>query len=102
MRYVVKCVSPAVLLWVSLLFVVGGSAQAGEVKSREASFQSTEYRLEGTLTGPVGRSPVASVLIIPGSGPIDRDGSSKSAPSPPPLYRQWAERLGEAGFAVLR
>lgn len=102
MRCVVRCTSRAVLLSMTLLFIVGGSAQAGEVMSRGVSFQSAEHRLEGTLSGPVGRSPVASVLIIPGSGPIDRDGSSRSVPSPPPVYRQWAERLGETGFAVLR
>ena len=45
---------------------------------------------------------MAGVLIIPGSGPTDGDGASRVAPSIPAVYRRWAERLGEAGFAVLR
>lgn len=94
--------SPAVLLSVSLLFAVGQAASAAGVESRETSFQSAGYLLKGTLTGPVGRSAVAGVLIIPGSGPVDRDGTSKIAPSLPPVYRQWAERLSETGFVVLR
>lgn len=102
MRCVVKRASPAVLLSVSLLFAVGQPGRAAEVQSRETSFQSAGYHLKGTLTGPVGRSPVAGVLIIPGSGPVDRDGASRIAPSLPPAYRQWAERLSESGFVVLR
>ncbi len=102
MHCVVKRASLAVLLSVSLLFAVGQAARAAELESRDTSFQSAGYRLKGTLTGPVGRSPVAGVLIIPGSGPVDRDGTSRVAPSLPPVYRQWAERLGETGFVVLR
>jgi len=45
---------------------------------------------------------VASVLIIPGSGPTDRDGVSSLGPSIPAVYRRWAEWLSEAGFVVLR
>jgi len=102
MHCVVKRGSPAVLLSVSLLFAVGQPANAAGVESRETSFQSAGYRLKGTLTGPVGRSPAGGVLIIPGSGPVDRDGASRIAPSLPPVYRQWAERLSESGFVVLR
>jgi pimeloyl-ACP methyl ester carboxylesterase len=102
MDCVVKRGSPAVLVSLSLLFAVGTPAHAAEVESRETSFQSAGYRLKGTLTGPVGRAPAAGVLIIPGSGPVDRDGASRFAPSLPPVYRQWAERLSETGFVVLR
>lgn len=42
------------------------------------------------------------MLIIPGTGPVDRDGSSKAAPQVPPVYKMWAERLGDAGIAALR
>ena len=100
--HTVKHASWAALLSVSLLFAVGSSARAAEVESRETSFDSAGYRLTGTLTGPVGRSAVAGVLIIPGSGPLDRDGAERTAPSRPLVYRQWAERLSESGFVVLR
>lgn len=101
-RHVVKRASPAVLLSVGLLFAIGQAARAAELEWREMSFQSVGYSLKGTLSGPVGRAAAAGVLIIPGSGPVDRDGASRVAPSLPPFYRQWAERLSETGFVVLR
>jgi uncharacterized protein len=71
------------------------------VAARDVTFQSGGYRLEGTITTSEQRPASASVLIIGGSGPIDRDGASRTA-STPPVYRWWAEGLGAAGFAVLR
>ena len=84
----------AALLWPALAL--------GGVQSRDAAFLSQGYRLFGTLTMPAEASPRAAVLIIPGTGPIDRDGTSKAAPQTPPVYKMWAERLGDAGIAVLR
>lgn len=58
--------------------------------------------LSGTLTMPKnvsGKIPV--VLIIPGSGPIDRDGNSTSG-SHPDTYKLIAAALGKAGIASLR
>ena len=82
------------LLWPALAL--------GAVDSKDAAFLSQGYRLFGTLTVPAGSAPRAAVLIIPGIGPLDRDGSSKAAPQVPPVYKMWAERLGDAGIAVLR
>jgi len=89
----------AFLLLCSLL--AGPPAGALEAASREVSFESAGYRLVGTLTIPAGRV-LAAVLILPGSGPTDRNGLSRLSPSMPPIYRQWAERLGEAGIGALR
>ena len=97
-----KQAAAATLFAVSLLpGVVQVVSVTGEF-SRETSFQSAEYRLKGTLTSPVGQSAVGGVLIIPGSGPVNRDGASQIAPSLPPVYRQWAEQLSKNGFVVLR
>ena len=74
----------------------------GAVDSKDAAFLSEGYRLFATLTVPAGSPPRAAVLIIPGIGPLDRDGSSKAAPQVPPVYKMWAERLGDAGIAALR
>ena len=82
------------LLWPALAL--------GAVDSRDAAFLSQGFRLFGTLTVPAGSAPSAAVLIIPGTGPVDRDGSSKAAPQVPPVYKMWAERLGDAGIAGLR
>ena len=82
----------AALLWPALAL--------GAVDSKDAAFLSEGYRLFGTLTVPA--APRAAVLIIPGSGPVDRDGTSKAAPQMPPVYKMWAERLGDAGIATMR
>ncbi|HKQ65526.1 MAG TPA: alpha/beta hydrolase family protein [Methylomirabilota bacterium] len=70
--------------------------------SRAVSFRSAGYDLEGTLTSPDGRAATAGVLIVGGSGPVDRDGVSRIAVSTPPIYRWWAEGLAAAGFTVFR
>jgi len=75
---------------------------AAQIDSREVSFTSAGYRLQGTLTAPAREPARASVLILGGSGPIDRNGASPLHPAAPPNYRLWAERLSEAGYAVLR
>ncbi len=43
-----------------------------------------------------------AVVIIPGSGPIDRDGNAPVMGLKSDAYRQLAEQLGEAGIASLR
>jgi pimeloyl-ACP methyl ester carboxylesterase len=98
-REVAQRSSPALLL---ALFVAGHSACASDVDWRESSFQSGQYELKAVLSSPAERTPLAGVLIIPGSGPVDRDGLSRVAPTMPPVYRKWAERLSETGFVVLR
>jgi len=58
--------------------------------------------LSGTLTMPKntsGKTPV--VLIIPGSGPTDRDGNSTLGPHPN-TYKLLAVALGKQGIATLR
>ena len=62
---------------------VGGICEADELESREVSFVSSKYRLVGTLTSPAHRrAAIASVLIIGGSGPVDRDGALPTGASP--------------------
>ena len=89
------------------LLVLAACATASPPKtagttSRAVSFRSAGYGLEGTLTSPDGRAATAAVLIVGGSGPIDRDGVSRIAVSTPPIYRWWAEGLAAAGFTVFR
>jgi pimeloyl-ACP methyl ester carboxylesterase len=56
--------------------------------------------LKGTMLAPAG-TPRATILIVPGSGPTDRDGNSplgvKAAP-----YKLLAEGLAERGIATVR
>ena len=55
--------------------------------------------LAGTLLDPDSKAPL--VLIIPGSGPTDRDGNSPLGVAGGP-YRQLAEALAAKGIATLR
>ena len=57
-------------------------------------------RLEGTLTTPAG-PPVAAAVLVPGSGPTDRDGNNPLGVAGSP-YRMLAEALAGEGMAVLR
>jgi uncharacterized protein len=59
------------------------------------------------LTYPVvGKGPFPGVLLIAGSGALDKNGTSgfvhKNGPKPPAPYWQIAQYLSERGFAVLR
>src|SRR5262245_41617678 len=75
---------------------------ASAAYARDVSFESAGYRLVGTLDEPAGRAARAGVLIIPGSGPINRDGIPRLAPDRPPIYKQWGEALARGGYVVLR
>jgi pimeloyl-ACP methyl ester carboxylesterase len=55
--------------------------------------------LAGTLIDPGGKAPI--VLIIPGSGPTDRDGNSPLGITAAP-YRLLAESLSARGIATVR
>ena len=55
--------------------------------------------LAGTLLDPDPKAP--AILIIPGSGPTDRDGNNPAGVAGGP-YRQLAEALAAKGIATLR
>lgn len=95
-------------LVIALLLLVGASsvAPAQDVsRSRIVEFPvSASLKLNGTLTVPNagnGSGPFPAVLLLQGSGPVDRDGNS-----PPALH--WAtleilaQELAAAGVASLR
>ncbi len=56
--------------------------------------------LRGTLLAPQGE-PRATILVIPGSGPTDRDGNNPMGVSAAP-YRLLAEAMAEQGIATVR
>ena len=72
-------------------------------KSKEVNFESEGLTLEGTLYLPNETSKVPAVIIVNGSGPVDRDGIY--APDPnllPPIYKNWADWIASRGIGVLR
>jgi len=71
------------------------------VSERDGSVTSAGATLAGSLTVPKSARPAPALLLLPGSGAVDRNGNV------PPLltngvYRQLAYALGCQGFAVLR
>ncbi|NHZ66009.1 alpha/beta hydrolase family protein [Massilia genomosp. 1] len=55
-------------------------------------------RLAGTLSTPPGPGPFPAIVIVPGSGPVNRDGDLFGHQ----FYRVLADDLSRRGFAVLR
>ena len=65
------------------------------------AFQSNGLWLAGTVTMPAGREgPIPAVLLVSGSGPIDRDGNHKRLKLD--IQRQLAVALADEGVASLR
>lgn len=65
---------------------------------REVTIGSDEWKLPGTLTLPKGAGPWPGVVLVHGSGPLDRDqtvGAYK-------VFKDLAEGLASRGIAVLR
>ncbi len=66
----------------------------------EITFRSPGATLAGTVTRPAGHRPVPGVLVLAGSGPLDRDGNHRRLRLD--ISRQFAVALRDAGAASLR
>ena len=66
----------------------------------ELRFPSGGLVLAGTLTLPPGPGPHPAALLVPGSGPVDRDSDHRRARLG--ITRELAAALGAAGTATLR
>ncbi len=66
--------------------------------SEQVEFQNGDVRLSGTLSVP--DSSKGCVLLIHGSGPLDRDANTKTAKLN--IFSTFAAELFEAGFASFR
>ena len=88
------------LVIAGLLLAAAASARAAPVETYVQT-QGPSGFLKGTMLAPADASGAPVVLIIPGSGPTDRDGNSplgvKAAP-----YRLLAEALAGQGVASVR
>jgi uncharacterized protein len=87
-------------LLVLVLLVLGPQAEAQMLTEEPVAVGRGGAALHGTITWPVGSGTVPGVLIIAGSGPVDRDGNT------PTLRNDSLLRLGrglaELGIAALR
>ncbi|GAA4214681.1 alpha/beta hydrolase family protein [Microbispora amethystogenes] len=64
------------------------------------TFDSAGHRFAGTLTLPDGDGPFPAALLLPGSGPVDRDSDHRRLPLK--VTRELAEALAAAGIATYR
>lgn len=88
----------------ALAFLLAASAlpaAAGGVTGSEVEAQVENGPLRGTLTMPADGAPRAAVVIVPGSGPTDRDGNNPLGASAAYL-RMLAEGLADEGVAAIR
>lgn len=72
---------------------------APPLSAEEVTLSRSDAVLAGTWTAP--DDPKAAALILPGSGPTDRDGNSLAGLSTD-AYRLLAEALADRGIATLR
>jgi uncharacterized protein len=109
---------PIVLSLYAISFLVYGSSTTSFVVYAQSDLQTIKYRnlvidlgngvkTNAQLTYPaIGNGPFPGVLLIHGSGALDKNGTSgfvhKNGPKPPMPYLQIAQFLSERGFAVLR
>jgi dienelactone hydrolase len=70
----------------------------GAFQAREVTVGSDEWKLPGTLTYPAGKTGSPAVVLVPDSGPSDRDATVIGTK----VFLDLAEGLSSRGIAVLR
>lgn len=70
------------------------------VPEESLAFEGPAGRLAGTLSVPRSGGARGAVVILPGSGPVDRDGNSRRLRTN--LYRDLARFVSARGFIALR
>ncbi len=73
---------------------------AGDDRSAEVAIAAGDVTLAGTLLLPAGVGPYPAALIVPGSGPLDRDSNHRRARIG--VSRDLAQALAARGIASLR
>jgi len=97
-----------ILYFLFLSTIVFAGCENNETKEEEPSYESEDIifksenlDLEGTFYKPNNITGFPTVVIVNGSGPSDRDGSS-SVSSSPPIYKNWAATFALNGIGVFR
>ncbi|XXX79468.1 alpha/beta fold hydrolase [Sorangium sp. So ce134] len=73
-----------------------------EAASVDLTVENAYGAMAGTIEVPAGCGPFPSVVIIPGSGPTDRDGNQVAAGVVTDSYKLLAEGLRDRGIASIR
>ena len=72
------------------------------VVSRDVTWSIGATTAAATVVMPAGKGPFPGVVMVPGSGPTDRDWCSRLLPGKNCSARLLAGELANAGFAVIR
>jgi pimeloyl-ACP methyl ester carboxylesterase len=98
-KYFLKLILVSAVLAVSTTYA---QPTANKFTEREVSFAGVGgLQLRGALVLPASaKGKVPGVLLLPGSGPVDRDGNAP--PIITTVLKQIAERLASDGYASLR
>lgn len=78
------------------------TAEKEEGKGEFLTVNTSKGKLYGEVEIPKGEGPFPIMIIIPGSGPTDRDGNSAVLPGKNNSLKLMAEKLAEQGIATLR
>ena len=70
------------------------------MRETTTTFTSAGLELAGTFATPEAEGPFPAALLLPGSGPLDRDGNIKQMPLN--VSRDLAQLLADAGWASFR
>ena len=97
---------PSVALEVAREDIVSVSSRVARARhpgDEDVRVQSAGFSLAATVTTPLGRDAATdgrwpAVLLVPGSGPVDRDENVSGVP----IFGQLAGTLAEAGYLVAR
>jgi dienelactone hydrolase len=73
-------------------------SKQGAFQERELTVGTDEWKLPGTLTYPTGKTGSPAVVLVPDSGPSDRDATVVATK----VFRDLAEGLSSRGIAVMR
>lgn len=82
-----------------------GQEKAKDTEEEEGQFLTIDTgkgKLYGEMEIPKGEQPFPVMLIIPGSGPTDRNGNSVALPGKNNSLKLLAEQLAEKGIASVR
>ncbi|WP_052360573.1 alpha/beta hydrolase family protein [Oceanobacillus manasiensis] len=82
--------------------VKGNKEKEAEEDGEFLSIETEEGTLYGEIETPNSEGPHPVMLIIPGSGPTDRNGNSPAIPGKNDSLKLLAEELAENGIASLR
>lgn len=87
-----------------LVFTSDAKAELLKYNTEQIHFKSDKLELEGTLFLPKSKTKVPGIVMVCGSGPINRDGKITTIKSKDqiPFYRLWADYLSSHDIATLR